>query len=614
MAEQAATYLSWEKKWDFVLRYDFEVGRIEWFGGGILNASYNCLDRHLDQRADKTAYFWEGDDPSQSLTITYRELYHRVNRLAAVLQARGIRRGDRVAIYLPMIVELPVAMLACARIGAVHCVIFSGYRGESLAARIRDCRPRVVITADAGMRGGKLVRLKEQVDEALRMGSSVETVIVFDRAGLGLQLDGMREIWWHEAIEAPSLPSFVPPEPMGAEDPLFIMYAPGAIGRPKGLVHTHGGYLLYSAMTTRLTFDTREDDRLWCTSDIGWVVGHSYGVYGPLANGLTSLLFEGALRYPSCDRVWQILEKYRVTTLYTSPTPIRYLAALGSRFVDEHDLTSLRVLGSVGERLNPEAWEWYYHEVGKDRCPIVDTWLQTESGGHMITAFPGVAPLKPGSCSFPFFGVDPIILDADTGEEATFPNQEGVLCIRRPWPGMCRTIYGDHERFVETYFARVWGMYFTGDSGRKDEDGYYWISGRIDDVINVSGHRIGTAEVESALSRHELVAEAAVVGFPHPLKGQGMYAFVSLVSDAPRSEELKRELTDLVRATIGPIATIDLLQWVDGLPRTRSGKVVRRVLQKIASGRLDELGDTSIVSDPDVLESLIRERIQIISA
>jgi len=613
-AEQARTYLSWDKEWDFVLRYTFEQGKIEWFGGGMLNACYNCLDRHIAQRGETPAYFWEGDDPSQSQIVTYRDLYDRVNRFAAVLKARGIGRGDRVVIYLPMIVELPVAMLACARIGAIHCVIFSGYRGESVAARIRDFKPRAVITADAGMRGGKLVPLKETVDEALRRSSSVETVIVFDRAGLGLHLDGIREIWWHEAVDNPSLPASVPPEPMGAEDPLFALYTPGATGRPKGLVHTHGGYLLYSAMTTRLTFDIADDDRLWCTSDIGWLVGHSYGVYGPLVNGLTSVLFEGAPRYPTFARVWQILEKYRVNILYTSPTPIRYLAAYASGFIEKHDLSSLKLLGSAGEHLNPEAWEWYYHRVGKDRCPIVDTWLQTESGGHMIVALPGVAPVKPGSCCFPFFGVDPVILDPDTGQEAAYPNQEGVLCIRRPWPGMSRTVYGDHERFVENYFARVWGLYFTGDSARKDEDGYYWISGRIDDVINVSGHRIGTAEVELALGKHKLVAEAAVVGYPHPIKGQGMHAFVSLIDGTPRSEELKTELTDLVRSAIGPIATIDRIQWADRLPRTRSGKIVRRVLQKIACGRVDELGDVSIVSDPGVVESLIRQRIQTISA
>ncbi len=606
-AEQAKKYLSWEKEWDFVLQYDFEQAKIAWFGGGRLNASYNCLDRHLDKLKDKVAYYWEGDSPEDRKALSFSQLYDEVNKMAALLRARGVAKGDRVVIYMPMILELPVAMLACARIGAIHSVVFGGFSAEALSNRIKNCAARVVITVDGGLRAGKKIPLKETVDRALK-NSPVETVMVFERAGLRPELVQGRDIWGHEAMSDPALPSYVAPEPMDAEDPLFILYTSGSTGTPKGVVHTHGGYLLYAAMTTRLVFDLKDDEVFWCTADIGWVTGHTYGVYGPLANGLTSVLFEGAPTYPDVDRYWDIVARYQVNKFYTAPTVIRSLAKEGSEPVERHDLSSLKLLGSVGEPINPEAWRWYYHYVGKDWCPIIDTWWQTETGGHMLTPLPGVAPIKPGSCSFPFFGVDPVILD-DTGEEALYPDQEGVLCIRRPWPGMARTVYGDHERFIETYFSQVPGMYFSGDGAKRDEDGYYWIIGRIDDVINVSGHRLGTAEVESALVLHPSVAEAAVVGFPHAVKGQGIYAFVTLNTGTSPSDGLKKELVNLVRGEIGPIATIDVIQWADGLPKTRSGKIMRRILQKIAAGKADELGDISTIADPAVVEKLIKERM-----
>ncbi|WP_028321206.1 acetate--CoA ligase [Desulfatiglans anilini] len=607
-AEQAGRYLSWDKPWDFVLRYDFNQADIAWFGGGVLNASANCLDRHMKTLKDKVAYYWEGDNPEETLTVTYGDLYARVNKMAALLRQKGVKKGDRIIIYMPMIVELPVTMLACARIGAVHSVVFGGFSAEALANRIRDCGARLVVTVDGGFRAGKPVPLKTNVDNALKTCPGVDTVLVFERAGLKPELDSKREVWVHEALEDPSLPDFVEPEPMDAEDPLFILYTSGSTGKPKGVVHTTGGYLLYAAMTTRLVFDLKDDEVFWCTADIGWVTGHSYSVYGPLTEGLTSVLFESVPNYPGFDRYWAIVEKYRVAKFYTAPTVIRSLAKEGPEPVQKHDISSLKLLGSVGEPINPEAWRWYYHYVGRDWCPIMDTWWQTETGGHMLTPLPGVAPIKPGSCSFPFFGVDPVILD-ETGQEARFPDQEGVLCIRKPWPGMARTVYGDHERFRQTYFSQVPGMYFTGDGAKKDQDGYFWIIGRIDDVINVSGHRLGTAEVESALVLHDLVAEAAVVGMPHPVKGQGIYAFVTLNTGVPKSEELKKELIQMVRKEIGPIATIDALQWADALPKTRSGKIMRRILQKIAAGRVDELGDTSTIADPSVIETLIKERV-----
>lgn len=607
-AEQAKTYLSWEKEWDSVLRYDFVEAKIAWFSGGVLNATYNCLDRHQEKLKDKVAYYWEGDDPGEKRVVTYSDLYEQVNKMAAVLQSRGVLKGDRVIIYMPMIVELPVAMLACARIGAVHSIVFGGFSSEALSNRIQDCGAKMVITVDGGYRAGKKIPLKNNVDEAVARCPQVETVIVFDRIGSKPQLDPKREIWWHEAMADTSLPDYVPPEPMEAEDPLFILYTSGSTGKPKGLVHTHGGYLLYGAMTTRLVFDLRDDEVFWCTADIGWVTGHTYGVYGPLINGLTSVLFEGVPTYPGYDRYWDIVARYKVAKFYTAPTVIRSLAKEGSEHVEKHDISSLKLLGSVGEPINPEAWRWYYHHVGRDWCPIMDTYWQTETGGHLITPLPAVAPIKPGSCSFPFFGVEPVILD-EIGDETKYPDQEGFLCIKKPWPGIARTIYGDHERFKETYFSQIPGMYFTGDGAKRDGDGYYWIIGRIDDVINVSGHRLGTAEVESAIVLHNQVAEAAVVGFPHPIKGQGIYTFVTLNTGVPKSDELKKELIQLVRTEIGPIATPDVLQWADALPKTRSGKIMRRILQKIAAGKLDELGDTSTIADPAVIEKLISERI-----
>jgi acetyl-CoA synthetase len=605
-AEQALQYLTWDRSWDFVLKHDFHEARIEWFGGGVLNATTNCLDRHLNTLRDKVAYYWEGDSPEERRTITFGELHEEVNRMAAVLKARDVGKGDRVVIYMPMIPELPVAMLACARIGAVHSVVFGGFSAEALGNRIQDCDAKMVITVDGGFRAGKSVPLKQNVDEALKSCPGVKTVLVFDRAGLKPVLDPSREVWWHEAVKDPSLPSHVDPEPMGAEDPLFILYTSGSTGKPKGVVHTHGGYLLYAAMTNRLTFDMKDDEVFWCTADIGWVTGHSYGVYGPLINGFTSVIYEGVPNYPGFDRYWEIVARYRVAKFYTAPTVIRALAKEGHEYVEKHDISCLKLLGSVGEPINPEAWRWYYHYVGRDWCPIMDTWWQTETGGHMLTPLPAVAPIKPGSCSFPFFGVDPVILD-DVGEPVKYPDQEGVLCIQRPWPGMARTVFGDHERFKETYFSQVPGMYFTGDGAKQDEDGYYWIIGRIDDVINVSGHRLGTAEIESALVLHAKVAEAAVVGFPHPVKGQGIYAFVTLNSGVAKSDDLKKELFALVRSEIGPIATIDVIHWADALPKTRSGKIMRRILQKIAAGKTDEIGDTSTIADPAVVDRLIQE-------
>jgi acetyl-CoA synthetase len=609
-AEQAKKYLTWEKQWDYVLKYDFKEAKISWFGNGKINASYNCLDRHMDKIKNKIAYYWEGDSPDEAKTYTYGDLYDMVNRFAAVLKAQGVAKGDRVIIYLPMIIELPVALLACARIGAIHSVVFGGFSAEAIANRIRDCDAKLVITSDGGYRAGKPVPLKSNVDQALKTCPGVNKVIVVNRTGSVIQLAAAREIWWHEAMADPKLPTYVKPEAMDAEDPLFILYTSGSTGKPKGVVHTHGGYLLYAAITTRLVFDLKDDELFWCTADIGWITGHNYIVYGPLTNGLTSVMFEGVPSYPGFDRFWAIVEKYKVNKFYTAPTAIRALAKEGESHVKKHDLSSLKLLGTVGEPINPEAWRWYYHHVGRDWCPIIDTWWQTETGGHMLTPLPGVAPIKAGSCSFPFFGVDPVILD-DTGAEVAYPNEEGLLCIRKPWPGIARTVYGDHDRFRETYFSQVPGMYFTGDGARKDEDGYFWIIGRIDDVINVSGHRLGTAEVESALVLHKDVAEAAVVGFPHSIKGQGIYAFVILKSGSSPSDTLKKDLVAQVRKEIGPIATLDVIQWADGLPKTRSGKIMRRILKKIAAGKLDELGDTSTIADETVIEKLISDRTDI---
>jgi acetyl-CoA synthetase len=610
--EQAKEYISWYKPWDFVLRYDFnDKVNIEWFGGGKLNVTYNCLDKNLDKLKNKVAYYWEADNPAESRVVTYLELYKSVNKFAAALKKQGVKKGDRVIIYLPMIVELPVAMLACARIGAIHCVIFGGFSAESIASRIQDCNAKMVITVDGGFRAGKTLQLKKNVDDALKTCPQVEKVIVFNRANLDIKLDPNKEMWWHELVADPELPDYVEPERMDSEDPLFILYTSGSTGKPKGVLHTQAGYLLHCSMTTKLVFDLKDNETFWCTADIGWITGHSYIVYGPLNCGYTSVMFEGVPNYPDWGRFWAIVEKHKVDKFYTAPTAIRSLAKEGEGYVQKHDVSSLKLLGTVGEPINPEAWRWYFHFVGRDWCPIVDTWWQTETGGQMMTPLPGVAPIKPGSCSFPFFGIEPIILDPDTGEEVKFPGQEGALFIKRPWPGMMRTVYGDHERFKETYFSRMQGLYFTGDGAKKDEDGYYWIIGRIDDVINVSGHRMGTAEVESALVLHANVAEAAVVGFPHPIKGQGIYAFVTLNTGVEKTDALKKELVALVRQQIGPIATPDAIQWADGLPKTRSGKIMRRILKKIAAGQVDELGDTTTLADPTVIGNLVQERVGI---
>ncbi|MGC8658790.1 MAG: acetate--CoA ligase [Desulfomonilaceae bacterium] len=610
-AEQAREYLTWDKEWDSVLNYDFHKANIEWFAGGKLNACYNALDRHIDQLKNKVAYYWEGDNPAESKTVTYLDLYKDVNLFAAALQAKGVKRGDRVVIYLPMILELPIAMLACARIGAVHCVIFGGFSAESIASRIHDCGAKVVITVDGGYRGGKVLQLKKTVDEALKQCPGIETVVVLDKCNLGLKLDHKKEFWWHEMVEDPNLPSYVKPESMDAEDPLFILYTSGSTGKPKGVLHTHAGYLLYAAMTCKLVFDIKPHETFWCTADIGWITGHTYIVYGPLIDGFTSVMFEGIPTYPGFDRYWEIVAKRKVDKFYTAPTVIRSLAKEGEAHVKKHDISSLKLLGTVGEPINPEAWRWYFHHVGRDWCPIVDTWWQTETGGHMMTPLPGVAPIKPGSCSFPFFGVEPVILDPETGEEVTVPNQEGALFIKRPWPGMARTVFGDHDRFIDTYFSRVPGLYFTGDGAKRDEDGFFWITGRIDDVLNVSGHRLGTAEVESALVLHPSVAEAAVVGFPHDIKGQGIYAFVTVNTGVEKTDALKKELVKLVRTQIGPIATPDAIQWADGLPKTRSGKIMRRLLKKIAAGTVEDLGDTTTLADPTIVGQLVRDRVSV---
>ena len=607
-AEQARRYLSWFKEWDQVQDWDYgeTTGQvaIKWFVGGQLNACYNCLDRHLETRGDKPAILWEGDDPAVDKTITYRQLLDEVCRCANALKARGVKKGDRVAIYMPMTPEAAVAMLACARIGAVHSVVFGGFSPEALKDRILDSDCQIVITADESLRGGRLTPLKANVDQALAQCPGVHTVIVARRSGADVGWQAGRDLWYHEALAAAE--TACPPEPMEAEDPLFILYTSGSTGKPKGVLHTTGGYLLYAAMTHHCVFDWRDEDIYWCTADVGWVTGHSYIVYGPLCNGATTLMFEGVPTYPDAGRFWQVVDKHRVTIFYTAPTALRALMGQGDQFVKQHDRGSLRVLGTVGEPINPEAWEWYYHVVGDGRCPIIDTWWQTETGGVLIAPLPGATALKPGSATRPFFGVEPCIVD-DQGRELEGA-ATGSLCLKRSWPGQMRTVYGDHQRFIDTYFKTFPGKYFTGDGARRDEDGYYWITGRVDDVLNVSGHRLGTAEIESALVLHEAVAEAAVVGYPHPIKGQGIYAYVTLMRDAAPSAELRQALTRHVRAEIGPIASPDLLQWAPGLPKTRSGKIMRRILRKVAANELDNLGDTSTLADPAVVEDLVANR------
>ncbi|MFA7592290.1 MAG: acetate--CoA ligase [Thiohalobacteraceae bacterium] len=604
-AEQAQTFLTWTKPWSKVLDWDFHTGYIRWFEGGKLNASYNCLDRHLATRGDQTAIIWESDDPGIDKKITYRELHAEVCRLGNVLKSRGVKKGDRVCIYMPMIPEAVAAMLACARIGAVHSVVFGGFSPESLKDRILNSECHVVITADEGVRGGRSVPLKANTDTALQSCPDVHTVLTVRRTGGQVAWNAGRDVWYHEAMAQAS--TDCPPEEMDAEDPLFILYTSGSTGKPKGVLHTTGGYLLFSAITHKYTFDYHDGDIYWCTADVGWVTGHSYIVYGPLANGAISLMFEGVPTYPDSGRFWAVVDKHKVNTFYTAPTAIRALMREGEAPVKRYSRASLRLLGTVGEPINPEAWEWYYHVVGDGRCPVVDTWWQTETGGHMITPLPGAAPLKPGSASLPFFGVVPAIVDAEG--HILEGICEGSLVITHPWPGQMRTVYGDHQRFIDTYFRAYPGMYVTGDGARRDADGYYWITGRIDDVLNVSGHRLGTAEVESALVLHAAVAEAAVVGFPHDIKGQGIYAYVTLIRDVEPSEALRKELAALVRKEIGPIATPDVIQWAPSLPKTRSGKIMRRILRKIAANEVDNLGDTSTLADPSVVDDLTRNRL-----
>jgi acetyl-CoA synthetase len=578
---------------------------IRWFEDGTLNASANCLDRHLETRGDQTAIIWEGDDPAVSKHITYRQLHEQVCRLANGLKSIGAKRGDRITIYLPMIPEIAVAMLACARMGAIHSVVFGGFSPDSLAGRIRDCGSNIVITADEGVRGGRPVPLKANADKAVASCPSVDKVVVVRRTGAEVAMTERRDVWYDDICKAAS--ADCPPEEMGAEDPLFILYTSGSTGQPKGVLHTTGGYLVFAALSHQYVFDYHDGDVYWCTADAGWVTGHSYIVYGPLANGATTLMFEGIPTYPDASRFWQVVDKHQVNIFYTAPTAIRALMREGEEPVKKTSRKSIRILATVGEPINPEAWEWYYNVVGEGRCPVIDTWWQTETGGILITPLPGATPLKPGSATRPFFGVKPVVVD-NKGRELEGACR-GNLCISDSWPGLMRTMYQDHDRFVQTYFATYPGLYFTGDGCRRDEDGYYWITGRVDDVINVSGHRMGTAEIESALVAHEKVAEAAVVGYPHDIKGQGIYAYVTLMAGERPSDELRSELVKWVRSEIGPIATPDLIQWAPGLPKTRSGKIMRRILRKIAENDYSNLGDTSTLADPTVVDNLVENRM-----
>jgi acetyl-CoA synthetase len=603
-AEQATTFLTWSKPFSQVNDTSQTMGEPRWFADGELNASVNCIDRHLENRADQVAIIWEGDDPKDDAHITYQTLHHQVCRLANVLKDRGVKKGDRVCIYMPMIPEAAYAMLACTRIGAIHSVVFGGFSPQALEDRILDSDCQTVITADEGLRGGRPVPLKQNADMALENCPDVHTVLVVKRTGGEINWNDSRDIWYHEVTSAASVEC--EPTTMNAEDPLFILYTSGSTGKPKGVLHTTGGYLLQAAMTHKYVFDYHDGDIYWCTADVGWVTGHTYIVYGPLANGATTLMFEGVPTYPDASRCWEVCDKHDVNIFYTAPTALRALMGQGDEFVKSTSRSSLRLLGSVGEPINPEAWEWYYHIVGNGRCPIVDTWWQTETGGIMITPLPGATALKPGSATRPFFGVKPLLLDQD-GKEVEGAGS-GNLAISASWPGQIRTVYGDHQRCIETYYSAYPGYYFTGDGARRDEDGYYWITGRVDDVLNVSGHRMGTAEVESALVLHEAVAEAAVVGYPHDVKGQGIYAYVTLMHGIEGTDALLAELNQMVRKEIGAIAKPDIIQWAPGLPKTRSGKIMRRILRKIAENELDNLGDTSTLADPSVVEDLIKNR------
>ena len=602
-AEQAEKFLTWDASWSEICSENFLTGDAKWFLDGKLNVSTNCIDRHLTDNREKIAIIWEGDSPEDSKQISYEELYSEVCKLGNLLRARGVKKGDRVCIYMPMIPEAAYAMLACTRIGAVHSVVFGGFSPEALKDRILDSNCEVVISANEGIRGGKSIPLKRNVDLALADCPSVHTCLFVKRTSKNVDWLEGRDIWYEQVN---NYDTYCEPEIMDSEDPLFILYTSGSTGKPKGVMHTTGGYLLMAAMTHKYTFDYKDGDIYWCTADVGWVTGHSYIVYGPLCNGGTTLMFEGVPTYPDASRFWQVIDKHRVNQFYTAPTAIRALMGLGNDFVEKTSRKSLRILGTVGEPINPEAWEWYYSVVGETNCPIVDTWWQTETGAHMLTPLPGATPLKPGSATLPFFGIQPALLDKD-GREIEGPG-EGLLMIKRSWPSQLRSVYGDHKRFYETYFKPFPGYYFTGDGAKRDKDGYFWITGRVDDVLNVSGHRMGTAEIESALVLHKLVAEAAVVGFPHPIKGQGIYCYVTLMEGTSPCDGIHSELIDLCKKEIGPIAKPDIIQWAPGLPKTRSGKIMRRILRKIAANDVDELGDTSTLADPNVILDLIENR------
>ncbi|MGI1679825.1 MAG: acetate--CoA ligase [Cellvibrionaceae bacterium] len=604
-AAQAKEFLTWDKPWTSVRDFDFPKGEATWFANAKLNVTTNCIDRHLPQRANQTAIIWEGDDPSDDKKITYQELHIAVCKLANVLKSRGVKKGDRVCIYMPMIPEAAYAMLACARLGAIHSVVFGGFSPDALKDRILNSDCQVLITADEGLRGGKKVPLKVNADKALESCPNTHTCLVVQRTGGDVEWKNGRDIWYHdEMLEAAEV---CEPELMDSEDPLFILYTSGSTGKPKGVLHTTGGYLLQAAMTHKYTFDYHEGDVYWCTADVGWVTGHTYILYGPLTNGAITLMFEGVPNYPSPSRCWDVVDKHNVKQFYTAPTAIRALMAAGDEFVTRTSRKSLVLLGTVGEPINPEAWEWYYNIVGEKNCPIVDTWWQTETGAHMLTPLPGATDLKPGSATLPFFGIEPVILDQE-GNELTGAC-EGNLAIKKSWPSQIRTVYGDHQRCIDTYFSTYKGYYFTGDGARRDEDGYYWITGRVDDVLNVSGHRMGTAEIESALVLHDKVAEAAVVGCPHDIKGQGIYAYVTLMAGEKYDDALKKELVNICVKEIGPIAKPDYIQWAPGLPKTRSGKIMRRILRKIAANEIDALGDTSTLADPAVVDELIGNRL-----
>ena len=605
--EQARDRLLWQKEFSKVknVSYSHPDVSIKWFEDGVLNVSENCVDRHLEKKSEEVAILWEGDEPGVSKKITYKELYENVCRFGNVLKDRGIKKGDRVILYMPMVPEAAYAMLACARVGAIHSVVFAGFSPEALASRIIDCGAKAVITANEAPRGGKQTPLKKNVDEALDIAGDIIS-LVLRRTSAEVSMKEGRDFWLNDLMDEAS--TVCPPEAMNAEDPLFILYTSGSTGKPKGVLHSTAGYILYASMTHKFVFDYNDGDIYWCTADVGWVTGHSYIVYGPLVNGATTLMFEGVPTYPDASRFWQICEKYKVNQFYTAPTAIRALMGLGDEFVNKNDLSSIRILGTVGEPINPEAWEWYNRVVGKSNCPIVDTWWQTETGGILITPLPGATTTKPGSATLPFFGIQPVVLDPSSGEEISDEECEGVLAIKDSWPGQMRTVFGDHDRFVSTYFNDYKGYYFTGDGCRRDKDGYYWITGRVDDVLNVSGHRMGTAEIESALVAHPKVNESAVVGFPHPIKGQGIYAYVSLMSGEKSSDELLKELQNWVRKEIGPIAKPDIIQFSPGLPKTRSGKIMRRILRKIAEDDFSNLGDTSTLAEPAVVDDLISNR------